>query len=56
MVGSMSTGALLAITIPVAVVLVVLAAGAVLVQRRRHLRERFGPECERTVEDAGGRA
>ncbi|MEY9995427.1 hypothetical protein ABIE67_007459 [Streptomyces sp. V4I8] len=51
----MSTGTLLAIIIPVAVVLVVLAAGAVLVQRRRHLRERFGPEYERTVEDAGGR-
>ncbi|MER5217905.1 hypothetical protein ABT063_47270 [Streptomyces sp. NPDC002838] len=51
----MSTGTLLAIIIPVVVVIAVLAVAALLVLRRRRLRERFGPEYERTVEDAGSR-
>ncbi|WP_031074121.1 hypothetical protein [Streptomyces sp. NRRL S-118] len=51
----MTTGTLLAIIIPVVVVLAVVAAVAFIALRRRRLRERFGPEYERTVEDAGGR-
>ncbi|MET9800591.1 hypothetical protein [Streptomyces sp. NPDC006368] len=51
----MSTGTLLAIIIPVAVVLAVIAAAAFLGLRRKRLRERFGPEYERTVEDTGSR-
>jgi hypothetical protein len=51
----MSTGTLLAIVIPVAVILAVLAVVAFLGLRSRRLRERFGPEYERTVEDTGSR-
>lgn len=51
----MSTGTLLAIIIPVVVVLAAVAAAAFLIVRRRRLQERFGPEYERTVEDAGSR-
>ncbi|MFF9867325.1 hypothetical protein ACF1G0_18200 [Streptomyces sp. NPDC013953] len=51
----MTTGTLLAIIIPVVVVLAVVAAVAFIALRRRRLRERFGPEYERTVDDAGGR-
>ncbi|MEU7278254.1 hypothetical protein AB0A69_05595 [Streptomyces sp. NPDC045431] len=51
----MSTGTLLAIIIPIVVVLAVVAAAAFVVSRRRRLRERFGPEYERTVEDSGSR-
>ncbi|WP_328430171.1 hypothetical protein [Streptomyces sp. NBC_00443] len=51
----MSTGTLLAIIIPIAVVIVVVAAAATLIMRRRKLRERFGPEYERTVEGADSR-
>ncbi|MFI6105242.1 hypothetical protein [Streptomyces sp. NPDC051310] len=51
----MSTGTLLAIIIPVVVILAVVAAAVFIASRRRHLRERFGPEYERTVEDAGSR-
>ncbi|MGY5124239.1 hypothetical protein [Streptomyces nigrescens] len=52
----MSTGTLLAIIIPIVVVVALLAVGLTLfVGRRRHLRERFGPEYERTVEDADSR-
>ncbi|MEW2080282.1 hypothetical protein [Streptomyces sp. NPDC005283] len=51
----MSTGTLLAIIIPIVVVVAVLAVAAAFVRRRRHLRERFGPEYERTVEDTGSR-
>ncbi|MEU9981736.1 hypothetical protein [Streptomyces sp. NPDC050856] len=51
----METGTLLAIIIPVVVVLALVAVAVTLLQRRRRLRERFGPEYERTVEDTGGR-
>lgn len=52
----MSTGTLLAIIIPVVVVVALLAVGiTLLVGRRRRLRERFGPEYERTVEAADSR-
>ncbi|MFF1400502.1 hypothetical protein ACFVZD_42985 [Streptomyces sp. NPDC058287] len=51
----MSTGTLLAIVIPVAVVLVLIGVAVGLFMRRRHLRERFGPEYDRTVEDADSR-
>ncbi|MEE4419258.1 hypothetical protein [Streptomyces bugieae] len=51
----MSTGTLLAIIIPVLVVIALVAVAASLFVRRRRLRERFGPEYERTVEGADGR-
>lgn len=51
----MSTGTLLAIVIPVAVLLVLIGVAVALFMRRRHLRERFGPEYDRTVEDADSR-
>lgn len=51
----MSTGTLLAIVIPVAAVVLLIAAGAVLFKRRRSLRERYGPEYERTVDGADSR-
>ncbi|MGW7365754.1 hypothetical protein ACWGI8_20510 [Streptomyces sp. NPDC054841] len=51
----MSTGTLLSIIIPVVVVLAALAVAAFLLMRHRRLRERFGPEYERTVEEAGSR-
>ncbi|MEU0603319.1 hypothetical protein ABZ484_34595 [Streptomyces sp. NPDC006393] len=50
----MSIGTLLEIIIPVVVVLA-LAVTLFLLARRHRLRERFGPEYERTVETAGGR-
>ncbi|MFH8477036.1 hypothetical protein [Streptomyces sp. NPDC018000] len=51
----MSTGTLLAIVIPVAVVVVLIALAVALFMRRRALRERFGPEYERTVQGADSR-
>ncbi|MDX2297361.1 MULTISPECIES: hypothetical protein [Streptomyces] len=52
----MSTGTLLAIIIPIAVVIVLATVAIVLDRRRRRrLRERFGSEYDRTVEEAGGR-
>ncbi|GHB58597.1 hypothetical protein GCM10010347_31010 [Streptomyces cirratus] len=51
----MSTSTLIAIIVPIVVVLIAIAAGLWLVSRRRHLRERFGPEYDRTVQDEGGR-
>ncbi|MEU9272552.1 hypothetical protein AB0E04_45250 [Streptomyces sp. NPDC048251] len=50
----MSTGTLLAIIVAV-VVVIALVAVAVSLRRRRKLRERFGPEYTRTVEDADSR-
>ncbi|MFD5816669.1 hypothetical protein [Streptomyces sp. NPDC127038] len=50
----MSTGTLLAIVVPLVVVIALIVA-AVLVIRRRRLQERFGPEYDRTLEQAGGR-
>jgi hypothetical protein len=51
----MSTGTLLAIILPIVGVIAVAAVAASLLMRRRQLRERFGPEYERTVEDADSR-
>ncbi|MFF0001053.1 hypothetical protein [Streptomyces avermitilis] len=51
----MSIGTLLAIIIPIVVVIALLAVAASLLMRRRKLRERFGPEYERTMEDADNR-
>ena len=51
----MDTGLLVAILIVVAVLVVVLAFFAARQQRSRKLRERFGPEYDRTVADAGDR-
>ncbi|GHD87489.1 hypothetical protein [Streptomyces naganishii] len=51
----MSTGTLLAIIIPIVVVLALIAVAASLLTRRRRLRDRFGPEYERTVEGADSR-
>ncbi|MGW0363760.1 hypothetical protein [Streptomyces sp. NPDC002990] len=51
----MSTGTLIAIIVPAAVVLIALAVGLWMLSRRRHLQERFGPEYTRTVDEEGGR-
>ena len=52
----MSTGTLLAIIIPIVVLIVLIAVVlTVTMRRRRRLRERFGPEYDRTVEDKGSR-
>ncbi|MFJ8494517.1 hypothetical protein ACIRBZ_40190 [Streptomyces sp. NPDC094038] len=51
----MSTGTLLAIVIPLAVVVLLIATGLVLYTRHRSLRERYGPEYDRTVEGADSR-
>lgn len=52
----MSTGTILAIVIPVAVVIVVIVLAVTLGRRRRRrLREQFGPEYDRTVDDAGSK-
>lgn len=51
----MSAGTLLAIIIPIVVVIALAAVAAWLLMRRRQLRERFGPEYGRTVEDADSR-
>ncbi|CAM5389515.1 hypothetical protein STANM309S_00647 [Streptomyces tanashiensis] len=49
----MSTGTILAIVIPVAVVIAVIVLAVTLGRRRRRrLREQFGPEYDRTVDDA----
>ncbi|MET8405115.1 hypothetical protein, partial [Streptomyces sp900116325] len=50
----MSTGIIVAIVV-VVVVLVALAVMVRLAVRRRHLRERFGPEYERAVESGDSR-
>jgi hypothetical protein len=51
----MSTGTLLAIIIPVVVVLALIAVAATLFVRHQRLKQRFGPEYDRTVEDTGSR-
>ncbi|MEU3063834.1 hypothetical protein AB0P12_33630 [Streptomyces subrutilus] len=51
----MSTSTLIAVIVVAAVVVIALTALLWTLSRRRHLRERFGPEYERTVEDEGGR-
>ncbi|MER5599960.1 hypothetical protein [Streptomyces sp. NPDC002265] len=51
----MPTGTLLAIIVAVVVVVVLAAMTVSFMQRRRHLRERFGPEYDRTVEESDSR-
>ncbi|MFF4750074.1 hypothetical protein ACWD5R_07565 [Streptomyces sp. NPDC002514] len=51
----MSTGILAAIVVLAVLVVVLAALTASLLARSRRLRDRFGPEYERTVEDEGGR-
>ncbi|GHI09871.1 hypothetical protein AQI88_15855 [Streptomyces cellostaticus] len=51
----MSTGTLLAIIIAIVVVVALAAVAVSLMMRRRHLRERFGPEYERTVDGSDSR-
>ncbi|MGW0765850.1 hypothetical protein [Streptomyces sp. NPDC002676] len=51
----MSTGTLLAIIIPIVVVVALAFVAVLLLMRRRRLRERFGPEYERTVEGSDSR-
>ncbi|MER6996405.1 hypothetical protein [Streptomyces sp. NPDC000410] len=46
----MSTETLIAIIVPIAVLLILIALGLWLAMRRRHLKERFGPEYDRTME------
>ena len=51
----MSTGAIVAIIIGGVVVVALAAFLARLELRRRHLRDRFGPEYDRIREDSNGR-
>ncbi|MFI6417287.1 hypothetical protein ACIBG6_07720 [Streptomyces sp. NPDC050842] len=52
----MSTGTILAIVIPAVVVIALVVVAVVLTMRRRHrLREQFGSEYDRTVDDVGSR-
>lgn len=51
----MSTNSLIAVIVVAAVVVCVLIALLWTLSRRRRLRERFGPEYERTVEERGDR-
>jgi hypothetical protein len=50
----MSTGAFVGIVIAVVVVLAVVGVLAWMQMRRKHLREQFGPEYDRTVENESG--
>ncbi|MDX3095564.1 hypothetical protein PV703_04530 [Streptomyces sp. ME01-24h] len=51
----MSTGTLLAIIIPIVVILALIALASTLFVRHQRLKQRFGPEYDRTVEDTGSR-
>ncbi|MCX5195422.1 hypothetical protein OOK31_16180 [Streptomyces sp. NBC_00249] len=51
----MSANTLIAVIVAAVVVVVALTALLWMLARRRHLRERFGPEYERTVEERGGK-
>ncbi|MFF4213983.1 hypothetical protein ACFYZE_32475 [Streptomyces sp. NPDC001796] len=51
----MPTGTLLAIIIPVVALIALIALGSSLLMRRHRLRELFGPEYQRTVEETGSR-
>ncbi|MGZ9935237.1 hypothetical protein ACXNSR_35795 [Streptomyces sp. NC-S4] len=51
----MSTSTLIAVIAVAAVVVIALAVGLWMMARRRRLRDRFGPEYDRTVEAEGGR-
>ncbi|GHI83298.1 hypothetical protein [Streptomyces xanthophaeus] len=49
----MSNNVLIAVIVVAAVVVIALSALMWALARRRHLRERFGPEYDRTVEEQG---
>jgi hypothetical protein len=51
----MSTGTLVAIIVPIVVVVILVGVAVWWVMRRRRLQERFGPEYERAVSEAGSR-
>ncbi|MFJ2190596.1 hypothetical protein ACIOJE_22125 [Kitasatospora sp. NPDC087861] len=51
----MSTGTLIAVIVPVAVVLILAAAVLWYLSRRRRLRQQFGPEYDRAVRRSGNR-
>ncbi|MDX2560886.1 hypothetical protein PV371_14645 [Streptomyces sp. TX20-6-3] len=51
----MSTSMLIAVIAIAAVVVIALAVGLWMAARRRRLRNRFGPEYDRTIETEGGR-
>ncbi|MFC5801959.1 hypothetical protein [Streptomyces formicae] len=51
----MSTDTLIAIIVPIAVILILVAAGLWIAMRRRRLQERFGPEYDRTVQSGESR-
>ncbi|MEV7526773.1 hypothetical protein [Streptomyces sp. NPDC091371] len=51
----MSTDTLIAVIVAAALVVAALSVTLWLLGRRRHLRTRFGPEYERTVEAHGGK-
>ncbi|MEU8648799.1 hypothetical protein [Streptomyces sp. NPDC048737] len=52
----MSTGTLLLVVIAAVLVVAVIAVAASMLMRRRKLRERFGPEYDRTMENADSRS
>ncbi len=49
----MSSNTLIVIIVAAAVVVLALTLTFAMLVRRRHLRDRFGPEYERTVDHAG---
>ncbi|MFG2983856.1 hypothetical protein ACGFYQ_21835 [Streptomyces sp. NPDC048258] len=51
----MSTTTLIAVIVVAAIVVLALSLMLWMMARRRHLRSRFGPEYERTVEEKGGK-
>ncbi|MFF3247269.1 hypothetical protein ACFYWY_26915 [Streptomyces sp. NPDC002870] len=51
----MSASTLVAIIVPIAVVLIIIAVALWTLSRRRRLRERFGPEYDRTVAEQNSR-
>ncbi|MER6214226.1 MULTISPECIES: hypothetical protein [unclassified Streptomyces] len=51
----MSTSTLIAVVVVGVVVVLAITLTLGLLARRRHLRDRFGPEYERTVKEKGGR-
>ncbi|KIF04819.1 hypothetical protein PL81_16570 [Streptomyces sp. RSD-27] len=50
----MSTSTLIAIVVAAVIVVLAITVVLALLARRRHLRRRFGPEYERTVDEKGG--
>ncbi|MGG8407862.1 hypothetical protein ACM614_15175 [Streptomyces sp. 12297] len=51
----MSTSTLIAVIVVAVIVVIALTVVLGMLARRRHLRDRFGPEYERAVEEEGGR-